>query len=515
MKLRRVRGTLQLGLAFSWLLGSALGLPAATVRSSESASWLGLTLGQSLLQNEPEESHGHSAGHATEHKEEPAAGHGHGGHHGVEAAGHGGHGEADHGHGGHHHPVPTHEATALSLMLMGSVAFIMNIFYLVNWNDPDIRLGSWKVLSMTVSIFSSVLLYASAKTVVLHFLPAYLAIPVQLGLYFSLYCILQVALYAIKGRSERLVIATGTIFAHIVAFSAMYVGAEIQLLQSPWGVKGSNAILVALGTAGLLYGLSLVSDRIRTHFAEMDGTVDEAEELWMEQVEDAENDIIALAVGFLTMQAVRFYLCGESVPFHAHDQPPEKVTQTQINELFVAAVFFGVLTCVIAMLQEVLPAAQHAGEQTRRLFHLATNVSSMAMAWCLLFWGDWQLFELGLDVRNRVSGCILLGLVLTMLSLLAIFVLDFLADNGRMGKKALRSLILALGVLVGFSWEKAFDVAMEDIAHSNFGLGIPPSVKVLGQTAILCVVVIPAWYKYILPHAIEDMHPVKEDADKP
>jgi len=411
---------------------------------------------------------------------------------------------------------------------MGTVAFIMNIFYLVNWHDEDIKRGSWKVLSMTVSIFSSVLLYASIKTVVLYFFPEVVALYVQLALYFILYCLLQLALYAIKGHDELLVVATGTIFAHVVAFSAMYVGAEIQLLPSPWGVRGSNALLVTLIVAAVLYGLSRVSDRIRQHFAAMDGNVDESEILWMEQVDDAENDIIALAVGFLAMQAVRFYLCGEPVPFHAHNAPPERINQTQIHELLFAGILFGVLTCAIAYVEEhyILVRTEQADAdepeaqrtQTKRLFGLAINVSSMAMAWCLLFWGDWQLFEMGLDVRNRVSGCILLGLTLTMLSLLSIFALDFLADNGRMGKKALRSLILALGVLVGFSWEKAFDVAMEDIAHTDFGLGLPPGVKVLIQTAILCVVVIPAWYKYILPHAIEDLHVKPEkaaEAEKP
>merc|ERR1719409_2577341 len=41
-----------------------------------------------------------------------------------------------------------------------------------------------------------------------------------------------------------------------------------------------------------------------------DGQTDELEEKWDEEVEEAENDITALGLSFLTIQSVKFAICG-------------------------------------------------------------------------------------------------------------------------------------------------------------------------------------------------------------
>merc|ERR1712100_707264 len=41
-----------------------------------------------------------------------------------------------------------------------------------------------------------------------------------------------------------------------------------------------------------------------------DGETDKLEKLWDEEVEEAENDITALGLSFLTVQSVKFWFCG-------------------------------------------------------------------------------------------------------------------------------------------------------------------------------------------------------------
>ena len=59
---------------------------------------------------------------------------------------------------------------AVSVMLMGGLAFFMSLFYLVNWPDKDIRYYSSKVISSTIAIFCGVLIFESVKGVVENFL---------------------------------------------------------------------------------------------------------------------------------------------------------------------------------------------------------------------------------------------------------------------------------------------------------------------------------------------------------
>jgi hypothetical protein len=54
---------------------------------------------------------------------------------------------------------------AIGGMLLGCVAFIMTMFYGVNWPDPDIRHATWKTMSHTSSIFCAVLIFHAFKDV--------------------------------------------------------------------------------------------------------------------------------------------------------------------------------------------------------------------------------------------------------------------------------------------------------------------------------------------------------------
>jgi len=59
-------------------------------------------------------------------------------------------------------------------MLLGSVAFVMLLFYFVNWQDDDIRRYSWSIISTTVSIFTSVLMFHGINEAIVAFLEEFL-----------------------------------------------------------------------------------------------------------------------------------------------------------------------------------------------------------------------------------------------------------------------------------------------------------------------------------------------------
>merc|ERR1719203_103454 len=59
--------------------------------------------------------------------------------------------------------------TSLALMLLGSVAWVMSLFYFVNSADSDIRQATWETLNSMLSIFCAVLLFAATKDVSVDF----------------------------------------------------------------------------------------------------------------------------------------------------------------------------------------------------------------------------------------------------------------------------------------------------------------------------------------------------------
>ena len=59
----------------------------------------------------------------------------------------------------------THRAinVVVSVMLFASLTFVMSLFYLVNWPDPQIRAQAWRAVSQTIVIFVSVLVFNASN----------------------------------------------------------------------------------------------------------------------------------------------------------------------------------------------------------------------------------------------------------------------------------------------------------------------------------------------------------------
>jgi len=420
------------------------------------------------------------------------------GHH--EGSGEHGHDGQGQGASGHGHKVPP-EALAYALCLMGSVVTVMSIFYLVNWDDEDIKANTWQSLSMTVSIFGAVLIYGTLKNLICHLLDVHghRAEPlVLLFMFLMFFLILQIALHAMMRADHKRISlrATGTILAHITGFSGMYCAAGLQAMP-PFNTSAWAMFSVTVGVAAVISGLCAVGGYFRRQVALADdGEIDEEEAQWMDQVEDAENDVYSLCLGFSIMQVIRFSITGE-VQAYGPAEHPETVEQFHANWLLAASVAFGAGTVAGTYVMAKL-GNQHL--QQRQALRTSLNVFSVAMAWCILFWGEWQIYVLGFS-GVRIAGLLLVALSLTVGSCALILCLDMIADTFSHNEaRGLRTVILSLGLMVGFTWERAFDIGLEDLS-SHHGGKYKALTRVLFPT-LLVAVVLPAWSKYILPHAL-------------
>lgn len=393
---------------------------------------------------------------------------------------------------------------------MGAVAFVAVMFYLVHYNDEDIVKSTWRTVSLTISIFCSVLLYGQIRGLVedtmeftserdlSHGEVSMICVP----LYIALYLILQVVLWLLHGHGKHIMHGVSEIFAHIAAFAAMF-GFDSLIQVGPIGGSPHMAVVI-LATAGVVQAfLAITADRLRFHYVMSDGIVTKGEEHWMEVVEEAEDDVFSLSLSFLLSVACRGYIVGH-VEVHNPHHEPHGHSPAQVWGLFASAM--GLLGLALGATWAEL-TLDDKGPRVQRVLKLAKSICMFASCWCLIFWADWLLYDIMDFKGTRIQACLMMALTLTFIAVVEIFVIDGVADRLEEGRaqRSLRYSIVSLGVLVGFTWEKAFDIAMEDIAHSgkHLQLSLPPTAVLHILAFSLCAIVIPAWYFYILPKTIE------------
>jgi len=170
------------------------------------------------------------------------------------------------------------------------------------------------------------------------------------------------------------------------------------------------------------------------------------------------------------------------------------------------AVFF-VLSLVPLLIESKLHERIHqmthtAQEWVKRVVEVLNNFFTFATAWCFFYGMKWALASTKFTTENGLLS-VVLALLLSFIAFVLIFVLDKVADHQLLGEdseladSATEKLIIALGILIGFSWEQSFDTAVSVVAASSKAL-CPPSVSKLIMSILLVAIVFPAWRLYIL-----------------
>jgi len=401
------------------------------------------------------------------------------------------------------------EALVVSLMLFGSVAFVMSIFYLVNYEDADLQLHTWKTLNITTSIFVSVLLYGSIEAFVLQIFHMGFGHPrrrviINLALYLAFDILCRTVFFALRKRYRRYLVAVSTIMGHINGFMALYGFAGLQDLPPFNRSFYMSGVVVVIALLVLATRLGIAQMGRNKYLKTSDPDAEETL-MWLDQVEEMEYDVCSFCIGFLTMQVVRFWICGSLQPYQA-TEAADGITQARTNWLLFFSLFFATTTWLASYFtpqyldSDLSPRGVLLSPRNallffcRRLFRILGGVNSLAFAWCLMFWCKWELYALGY-YGMRIVACIIVALTCTGLCVLGILLLKSLAKSHKHTEK----LELTLGVLVGFSWERAFHIALHDVGHGLSGTWCSSATMVHICSLSLVLVVMPAWDLYILP----------------
>lgn len=398
----------------------------------------------------------------------------------------------------------------MAMMLMATVACMMFVFYLVHSKFFGVKLATWRVLNMTASIFVAVLLYGTLKMILVAvFEPdLHTRIFITLTMFVLFYIGTHVLLFKLKGGDELELEAYSTIMAHITGFAAMYGFADCQESHIVEERGALGIIVLIIVAATIIMGLSALMDKVMLKIVAADGVTDEEEDKWIETCDEMDDDVFCLATSFLVVAFFRFLILGE-----VYGYEPGKMmhaSQSNANWLLFAGLLF-----VVAVVGGTMAIIKNSAriEQNHFVHRITTNVqhlNSMIMAWCFLFWAEWQLYVWGWEA-TVIGGCFAVAVVLTFASFMSVYLLDFAVKHAQAAyttgaRRATNSIETALGLLVGFSWERAFDVGFEEIEHSlehRIETHVPATVWVVIMSTVLLAIVAPAWRHFILPKAIK------------
>jgi hypothetical protein len=345
------------------------------------------------------------------------------------------------------------------------------------------------------------------------------------------------------------------LFGHITGFAMINAFATLQIsfikmCTNPsmireelvlWSAHGFEYQL-AMGLFSMIlpYGLLKVlfkafhQIREKINLAD-DGRLDDKEELWVEETTETEDDVMGLTVSFVIVQVLRFLTTGifpnEEGEVEGEWEQQKQYLPTYQRGLQLFAV--GILLYMAHMLRQLFckkhckechgKGKRNNGEkcsnckgtgQTKvfkcdaRTEEQVTIVLGMVFSWCVFFGAGWTVdlclrgslqFKAGDESTATMSSVLVAGVILGW-AFSMIFILDKLADQTWTDKevdKSLRGLNKALGILIGFAWERSFDASVVRMANSTSMFS--PAVTKLILSLLLCAIVVPAWRQFILP----------------
>jgi len=482
---------------------------------------------------------------------------------------------------------PTKEGIAMAATLIGSISFMMCLYYFVNYDDKDIKQKSWETISSTISIFCAVLLWSSfndyAETYVIEVFfgegettNGALLVDILHSLFW--FAMMQLALgwlsratgpwqvepedmEVLEKDPEKMeevvedveikLSCFAVLLAHITGFATINAFGTVQLKYfsaSPL----TSFLAVPLAFFGQLV-LQRVTDNIRERISRGDdGKVDEFEKKWDEETEEAENDVMGLTLSFLTINAMRFSLTGclpnqEGKEDECHaaasgfgiDDELFDHTPAQKFALIGLGFFFTGMVIIVRMYfpewleeekieekyeedkQKLVEAGTHtkkeAHDELRPISHRLKIVGrlcegvvvaiSMCFSWSFFYGLQMALASFAVFEGEPQLLSVVLALTVSIPFMFGLIPLDWLADQDWTDDRwdaAIRGTMTAMALTIGFAWEQCFDACVDAIAvtQGKTGLINVHSTK-LALTVFCASLLIPAWYRYILPFMVK------------
>ena len=306
------------------------------------------------------------------------------------------------------------------------------------------------------------------------------------------------------------------LLAHVAGFAAINCFG-ILMRMDPFDTTPLLAFVSLLIACTIVLLMVTAYRAIRHKFATGGSAADQ--HLLDEEGEEGGEDIMALVASFLFVQVFRFELTG--ILPDGHGGEPADLIGTHmgsdhhdLHQVIYLLLFgyFSAFMCGIIVFINAMPhrfSAFLSGHKVQQGVRMLTMTSAMVHCWCLYFAGVWMMAAS--DVAEYIGVYedsallkVILACLLTVYAFVLIFALEKLASLEAPGPKAdqaIYTVMGSLGILVGFTWEQAFERSVSTVVQAN--PAAPEPVLKAGLALFLVGMVLPAWRMYIILHTMK------------
>jgi hypothetical protein len=307
------------------------------------------------------------------------------------------------------------------------------------------------------------------------------------------------------------------LMAHLTGFASINAWGSFQ--QLPFFRQSAVLTFIAVFVAFLG---QCVLQRITAKIREMvclgdDGEEDPFEEMWVEETEEAENDVMALTLSFMTVNAWRFVILGCLPNVEGKEEPPAcpenglyEHSHWQMALLFLSALFISGLVFAAHYSFPTTLEEWHlpiSPKLALRLVWVAIASVAMCFSWCMFYALQMILASVSAFQGEEELLSVVLALVCSLGVFSMMIPLDLLADADWTDERVdegIRATMETFAILVGFAWEQCFDTSVDALAEATAGwryIG-PHSAKLI--LSIFCAgLLVPAWKWYMLPYILK------------
>jgi len=332
----------------------------------------------------------------------------------------------------------------------------------------------------------------------------------------------------VKTEREQKVKAYSTLFEHMTGFAAINMGGF--LMNDDWfkqnWVTCSLAVVINQIFLIILYR---ITRKLRQIIAASDGQSDWRDEMCFHEVEEGENNIASLAASFQITQVMRFIISGNLPEISGDENDEASKTILEILGLYgggllVGSVAFFVLQgydSILDWYDTKFPDGfffiYH--RNVKRGLEMVQSCCAMVAAWSFFFATRYAVssshllsFWGGDGGGDAMGAQVIIAAMLSFFSCMCIRGLDLMEDYGKdhpsnldsdsgdidKVSKAVAFGVSALGLLVGFSWERAFDHGVGTLSTLTHN----PALSKLVGSVVMALVIVPAWSAHIVSKVI-------------